>query len=240
MEPIPEPELDREAIVLDAAEQSTIKEEDSSAKSPKKEISGEMSQAESSQDPSKEDILRSAEELKEQQGPTPPASNDTDFKLIGLGINTDGPAEYTAPGTVEAQNSSIDSLFDANDNTGDSDLNFENMDFSFPDSTQDPSQLQTTDFDLDNFGTTQDFNMTDIQTDSNTVNNTNNKETEDLFGLVNTGDIMDVDLVDLDMAGAENSMFDEMFNFGDDAGLSGGGEMEHGEFDSAFFGVDND
>ncbi len=242
VEPIPEPELNEEVTMEDAAEQATIKEEDTQSKSPEKQVPGEISQGETSLDPAKEDIVKSAEDSKEQQGPTPPPSNDASSKPIGLGINTEGVANSPAPGTAEPQNSSIDSLFGPDDNTGGSELNFENLNF-FIDSTQDPSQTQANEFDLAAFGTTsQDFNINDMQTEPNTVNNTNNttKEADEPFSIGNAGDTMDLDL-DLGMVGAEDSMFDDMFDYaGADAGLSGGGEMEHGDFDAAFFGLNDD
>jgi hypothetical protein len=236
VEPIPEPEMNGKSIMTDDAEPITIKEEDAQA-SPEKQMSGEMSQAQLTQDLAKEDILKATEDSKEQQGLTPPPSNNNNSKPIGLGIDTEGIANSPAPGTAELQNSSIDSLFDIpdNENNGDSELNFENMDFSLHDSTQDPSQTQAHEFDLSTFGTnTQDFNMNDMQTDPNTVSNTNNasKEVDDLYDMDNAGDSMELDL-DLGMAGAEDSLFDDMF-------MSGGGEMVHGEFDNAFFGLEND
>jgi len=232
VEPIPAPELNRESPMTDNAEPSTIKDEDIHAKHPEEHISDEMGSAQSTQDPAKEDS-------KEQQGPTPPPSNDYKSKPIGLGIDTEVVANSPAPGTAELQNSSVDSLFDIpdNENNGGSELNFESMDFSLHDSNQDLSQTQANDFDLSTFGTnTQDFNMNEMQTDSNTVNNAN-KEVDDLFDMGNAADNMDLDL-DLGMAGAEDSLFDDMF-LGDDAGLSGGGEMEHGDFDAAFFGLES-
>ena len=51
---------------------------------------------------------------------------------------------------------------------------------------------------------------------------------------------MDLDIdIDFGTAGAENSLFDSMFDAGDDGGFGDGGEMEHGEFENAYF-LDND
>lgn len=214
-----------------------IKEEGAQSTSPEEQMPGERGLAQSSpQDAAKEDILKVAEDSKDQQGLTPPPSSEIDSKPIGLGINTDGIANSPAPGTAEPQNSSVDSLFDIPDNeNGDSELNFESMDFSLHDSNQDPSQIQADSFDLSTFGTnTQDFNMNEMQTDSHAINNTNdtNKEVDDIFDMGNT-DSMDMDL-DLGMADAEGSIFESMF-LGDDAGMSGGGDMEHGDFEDDFF-----
>ncbi|PVH89580.1 hypothetical protein DL98DRAFT_647323 [Cadophora sp. DSE1049] len=201
-------------------------------------------------EPSKENVTQSPEDAKvPPQGPTPPAStNDTsqESKPIGLGINTEG---APAADTGDGQNSAVNSLFDMADNNENSDsaLNFDDMDFSLDSTTQnqDTSQTQNNDFDLSNFG-----NSNPSQT--NTVTNTNanqsqsqNQNTDDqtklgdeLFAMVGGDDGMDLDL-DMGMAGAEDSVFDDMFfPGGDDEGMSGGGELQHGEFDNAFFGLE--
>jgi hypothetical protein len=246
IEPISELKLDLngEATTTDAGEESTIKEEAQQPESPEKQISDETGFPSSTQDPAKEDIVKIAEDSKDQQALTPPSSSDKTSQPIGLGINTEAVANSPGPGTAEPQDS-IDLLFDIPDNeiTGDSELNFEDMDYSFPDSNQDPSQTQAHAFDLSTFGTaSQDFNMNTMQTDSNTANNTNssNKEGEALLGMGNDGDNMDLDLDNMGFgtAGGEDSLFDEMFVV--DGGFSGGGEMEHGDFDEAFFRLDND
>lgn len=245
VERIPEPELNGASTTEDKTQQSTIKEEDTQSRSPEKQAAVETSQPSSTQDPAKEDIVKIAEDSKEKQNLTPPPSNDTTSQPIGLGINTEGGANSPAPGTSEPR-SAVDSLFDIPDdeNAGGSDLNFDNMDFSLHDSNQDPSQTQAHEFDLSTFGTnTQDFNMNTLQTDSNPTNNTNNanKEGDDMFGIDTAGDNMDLDLdLDFGTAGAEESLFDNMFVGGDDGGFGGGGEMEHGDFDNAFFSLDND
>ena len=231
--------------MADTTEQSTIKEEIMHSESPEKQATNETALPSSTQDPAKEDIAK-VEDSKEPQVLTPPPSNGAVSQPIGLGINTEGAADSEAPGTAEPQNSAIDSLFDIPDdeNTGDSELNFEHMDFSLPDSNQDPSQTQPHAFDLSTFGSaTQDFNINTMQTDPNPANNTTNtnKEADDIFGdLGNVGDNMDLDLdLDFGTAGAEDSLFDSMFVGTDDGGF-GGGEMEHGDFDNDFFNLTND
>jgi len=189
------------------------------------------------------------------QNLTPPSSENTngaDSKPIGLGIVTDGAVDAPGPATAELQNSSIDSLFGPDDNNGDeSALDFDSMDFLQDTNTNtqanDQSQSQNNDFDLASFGnSTQDFSMPDMQTSTGTNNNnnttlsnTNNKSNDDPFASLGnaSGDNMDIDLNDLGMAGADESVFDDMF-FGEDTNNLGGGEMEHGEFDNAFFGLD--
>ena len=246
VEPVPEQELNGDSTMADDIETSTIKEEVVQSESPEKQATNETAPPSITQDPAKGDIIK-VEESKELEALTPPPSNGAASQPIGLGINTDGAADSEAPGTAEPQNSAIDSLFDIpdNENAGDSELDFENMDFSLPDSNQDPSQTQAHDFDLSTFGSvTQDFNMNTMQTDSNPANDmTNaNKEADDIFGdLGNAGDNMDLDLdMDFGTAGGEDSIFNDMFVETDDGGFGGGGEMEHGEFDNAFFGEDND
>ena len=243
VEPVPEQVLNGDSTMADITEQSTIKEEVIHSESPEKQATNEPAPSPTNQDPAKEDIAK-VEDLKEPQVLTPPPSNGAASQPIGLGINTDGAADSEAPGTAEPQNSAIDSLFDIpdNENTGGSELNFENMDFSLHDSNQDPSLAQAQDFDLSTFGSaTQDFNMNSMQADSNPANNTtnSNKEIDDIFGdLVNT-DSMDLDMdLDFGTAGAEDSTID-MFYGTDKGGFGDGGEMEH-DFDKDFLFLDND
>jgi hypothetical protein len=246
VEPIQEPKMDGEVAMEASTPEPTIKEEIRQSRSPEKHAANEMGQPLSTQDPTKEDIVKIQEDSKEKQAVTPLPSNETTSRPIGLGINTEGAEESPAPGTSEPQNSPVDSLFDIpdNENAGGSDLNFDSMDFSLQDSNQDPSQTQGHDFDLLTFeSNTQDFNISTLQTNSNSANDMNiaNKEGDDTFGLGNTGDTMDLDIdIDFGTAGAENSLFDDMFDAGDDGGFGNGGEMEHGEFENAFFNLDND
>ncbi|KAI9649292.1 hypothetical protein NHQ30_001864 [Ciborinia camelliae] len=217
--------------------------------------------------PVKNDPLKETVHKEETKGPRvspPPNTKDNKSQAIGLGINTTLPASTDVPATTTAggQDSSIDSLFDIPDNAANDDsaaLNFDNMDFTMPDSTtntqtQDNNQTQNTEFDLSTFGNNpQDFNMNDLkpanEASSNNANitTTNNKEgdmMDDLLNMTTTANSgtngnnnnnMDLDL-DLDnMVGAEESVFDDMF-FGDDGNV--GGEMEHGQFDNEFFGID--
>ncbi|KAL2075529.1 hypothetical protein VTL71DRAFT_472 [Oculimacula yallundae] len=220
--------------------QATIKEE-RRTRSPEKQMQNDP-------EPAKPEIV---EEIKSQpteevkpplQDLTPPASaNDASLesKPIGLGINTEG---TPAADGGDAQNSAVDSLFDMVENeTGDSALNFDDMDFSLDASTQlnDPSQSQSNDFDLSNFGNINaNSSTTNINTSANAANQ--NKLVDDLFNMpqdLGAVDGMDLDL-DMGMAGAEDSVFDDMFfGGGDDENGSGGGEIQHGEFDNAFFGI---
>lgn len=210
--------------------------------------------AEVIEDPSKEATAKLLEETKAQQGPSPPSSAngvDTSSNPIGLGINTTGTTTDPAPTTAEIRSASVDSLFDVpddEDDNGDSALNFENMDFSFQDSTgntqhQDQSQPQNNEFDLSAFeNTSPDFNIPDLHAsnDTNLGNNANkiagSNQADSLFGTGDnsgSGDNMDLDL-DLSMTEGMDSVFDDDMFFG-----SGDTDMKHGEFDDAFFGIDN-
>jgi hypothetical protein len=197
-------------------------------------------------DPPKETIIK-PEPAKPLQAPSPPASsNETskDAKPIGLGINTNAEPSTSAPATADAHDSAIDSLFDIPDDTN-GELNFDNMDFSYNSNTnQDTSQTQNNEFDLSTFGNdSQDFTMSnmtatnDTNTANNTTNTSQNKPVEDLFsGLdtTGTGDNMELDNLDFGTLGAEESIFDDMlFGAGD------GGEMVHGDFDNAFFELED-
>ncbi len=246
VEPIPEPDMNGEFTTEATTPEPTIKEENTQSRSPEQNATIEMGQPSSKQDPTKEDIVKNQDDSKEKQATTAPPSNDTTSKPIGLGINTEDAEESPAPGTSEPQNSAVDSLFDTpdNENAGGSDINFDSMDFSVQDSNQDPSQAQGHDFDLLTFeSNTQDFNISTLQTNSNSANNTNitNKDGEATFGMDNAGDSMELDIdMDFGTAGAENSLFDDMFDAGDDGGFGGGGEMEHGDFENAYLNLDND
>lgn len=247
VETIPEPDLNGEPTTEDITQQSTIKDEDTQPMSPEKQPSNGIVDPSSTEDLAKEDTAKIAEDVKEKQGPTPPPSNNTVSKPIGLGIITEGAANEPAPGTAEPENSAVDSLFDIpeNENAGDTEMNFEDMDFSLQDSNQDPSQTQPLDFDLSTFGAnTQDFNMTSMQTDASTANDANNptKGVDDLLGTANAGDTMDLDIDNMDFgtAGAEDSLFNDMFIAVDDGVFGNGEEMQHGDFDNEFFGIDND
>ncbi len=244
-----ESEMNGTSIPADSQQDATasIKEESRQTDSPEKHT------IQTSQDTLKEGASQTPNDTK-GQNPTPPSSENqigADSKPIGLGIVTDGEVPAPGPATAELQNSSIDSLFDAaedNEQTaGDSSLEF--MDFLQDNSTNtqgnDQSQTQNNDFDFGN--TTHDFHMPDLHTSAETTNNNANdasnanKQNDDSFPMGDTTaeDNMDIDLADLDMDGANNSsIFDDMLFFEDNNNNLGGGDMEHGEFDNAFFGLD--
>ena len=222
-----------------------MKQEDNGSKSPEKRAPTAPQPAESSEG-NQITTVDISEAPKEKQGPTPPSSHEPGSKPIGLGINTGGPPIESGPATPEQQNSSVDSLFDIpdNDNADGSDLIFDSMDFSLHDSAtntegHDQSQAQNNEFDLANFGSTsQDFNMADLHTSTQTASTGNpdsNTQTNDPFAATNNVNL-DLDL-DTEMAGAEESEFDDLFFGGGDDDVSGGREMEHGEFDAAFFQI---
>lgn len=237
---------------------SIVKEEKPPSRSPEKPAPKDTDQP--SQEPPKAPASKVLEAAKEQQVPTPPESSNeavSSSNPIGLGINTEGIAAAPRPDTAGPADSATDSLFGIPDNDNDNggaDFTFGDIDFPPHDSTantqnQELSQTQNNDFDLSTFGdTSQDFNMSDIQTsaDANTAGNTNNnmnRPAEDLFNLGDNragADNMDLDLSLNEMVGAEDSVFDDIFfDNGDDGGIGGEEEMEHGDFDDAFFGLNN-
>ncbi|KAI6715792.1 hypothetical protein PZA11_006097 [Diplocarpon coronariae] len=171
-------------------------------------------------------------------GPTPPAPlHDlaADSKQTGLALDTQG---ATAASVAEPQKSSVSSLFGNidQDKTGEpaphlDDVNLSNLGpTSRPQNT---SQTQNSELDLSG------FHLPDHGTSTQTTTNpTTQPKQEDLSGAANTSGGSNMD-IDMGMAGAEESVFDDMF-FGDadDTGIGGGGEMQHGDFDNAFFGLD--
>ncbi len=234
-----------------------VKEEKRPSRSPEKPATKDTNQP--SQEPPKAPASKVLEATKEQQVPTPPQSSNeavSSSNPIGLGINTEGIAAAAGPDTAGPADSATDSLFGIPDNDNDNsgpDFTFDSLEFPAHDSTtitqnQDQSQTQNNDFDLTTFGgASQDFNISGIQTsaDGNAANTTNsnlNKPVEDLFNLPDNtagGDNMELDLNLDEMVGAEDSIFDDMFfGNGDDGGIGGGGEMEHGDIDYAFFRVE--
>lgn len=217
--------------------QPTIKEEQSASQAPGSEATDDKLPNEAN-DASEDTIPKVSDSSKGLQGPSPPSSNDIKVNLVGLGIDTSAATDDAAPGTAGPPDSSIDSLFEAPSSGGNHDNS--NIDFSsmeFLDSTNTQGQNE---FDLDNFGTSQDFNMADLHTanDSGQANNNSGNKQDDIFELINTSggdDLMDIDL-DLGAAGGDDPLDDMFYGLGDDGNTGGGGEMEHG-YDNAFFGL---
>ena len=189
-------------------------------------------------DATKKAIPVSTDASKGPQGPSPPSSNDPNTKPDPTGLSIDTTSATDAPDldTPGQPVSAIDSLFDmpTSGNNDGSDMAFESMEFLEAGNTQ-----GQTDFDLSTFGTSQDFNMPDldISNDTNTNIDSGDKQ-DDLFGKGNMtggGDMMDIDL-DLGTAGGYDSIFDDMFFTGaDDTNAGSGGEMDQGVFDDAYF-----
>jgi hypothetical protein len=218
--------------------QLTIKEEMAVPEVPKLEPTEDRKPIEMT-DESKEMIPKVPDSSKSLQGPSPPSSIDNKSNPVGLGIDTTAATDDAAPATAGLPDSSIDSLFDIADsvNNDGTDMNFDSMEFLDSSNTQGQN-----DFDLSTFGNSQDFSMPDLHTindGANANSNSNNKQ-DDIFGLGNTSggdDMMDLDL-ELGTAGGVDSVFDDMFfGGGDDGNAGGGGEMEHGDYDNAFFGL---
>ncbi|KAF4624188.1 hypothetical protein G7Y89_g13986 [Cudoniella acicularis] len=239
-------------------ESNTIIKEEKASRSP--ENAQPQPKSQPIQDPQKDSIKQVSDAPKGLQVPSPPASSNetsTTSKPVRLGINTATTTDpnASAPATAGAQDSAVDSLFDILDNDESNngnagDLNFDGMDFAFDsttdnqDQTQTQTQTQTTEFDLSTFGTnSQDFSMPNLDTSANTnsgskTNPSQNKEVDGIFGDISGtagSDGMDLDL----NLGADDSLFNDIF-FDDDLSAGGGTvDMEHGNFDSAFFGLDD-
>ncbi|KAH8667999.1 hypothetical protein BGZ60DRAFT_515447 [Tricladium varicosporioides] len=219
-------------------------------------------------DPPKETIATEPEVKVQQPSPPASSANTTqESKPIGLGINTTTTTDpnTSAPDTAGPVDSAIDSLFDIPESgTNDDDLNFDDMDFAFNSTadTGDQSQTQNNDFDLSTFGNdSQNFTMPTLDTSTDAATNlatnananandkpnlADNKDLDDIFGDLSGGaggDVMDLDL-NMDgmdnMVGAEESVFDDIFfDTDNNMGGSGEGDMEHGNFDNNFFGIDD-
>lgn len=222
-----------------------IKEEPQQ-RSPEKEQLPDKTQEPTLEEP-KETPANASGTPKGLQIPSPPASYQeaaaAATKPAVVGTDKEAKPEVPDPTTDAPHDSSIDQLFDIPDNDDTNiDLNFDNMDFSFSTSTnqqtQDQTQTQNDDFDLSAFGNTSaDFSLTNLNPskDANAGNNekpAENKPVDDLLNLDASagGDGMDLDL-NLDMVGAEDSAFDDMF-FDNEGGMSAGGDDN---YDSSFF-----
>ena len=198
------------------------------------------------QDAPKEEISDQVP-AKGPQGPSPPSSNEIKQEPASLSVKTGAATsgDMSPTGTSGLPASAIDSLFgtmEGLDNTGDSDLNFDTMEFLDNSNTHDNSETQNTEFDLSTFGNNaSDFFGTDLQV-SNEAGNANNNTTanqDDLFGMntASGNDLMDVDTT---MRPAEESLFDDLIFMGENDDIGGGGsnEMEHGgTFDEDFFNI---
>lgn len=215
-------------------------------------------------DPSKEIVHE--EERKEAMILSPPSTNDNKSHATDLGRNTTLSAPATVGGQDSSIDSLFD-IPETSAKEDSTAVNFDNMGFTMLDATtntqsQDSNQAQSTEFDLSTFGSNpQDFNMNDLQPSNEASSNNANIPTtndkgnmeDDLLNMTggsrtnnnsnnsnNNNNSMDLDL-DLDnMVGAEESVFDDLFFGGDDDANVGGeiSEMEHGQFDNAFFGID--
>ncbi|CAG8977941.1 hypothetical protein HYALB_00001821 [Hymenoscyphus albidus] len=228
-------------------------------KPPEKSAAGIKPPQAKAEPPTKE-TTKSPEQIpKKLQALSPPPSsneNTQNSKPVGLGINTDAKPAPDEPRTSEPQNSGVDSLFDdiPEAGNGNVDLNFDDMDFSYGANTQttDQPQTQNSEFDLSTFGNTSQNLSTNNsnsatagQSGNNNANSGENKQSDEILAIGDLGDLgdigggdsMDLDL-NLDMFGAEDSVFDDMFV--DGVGLSGGGAgAGENTYDDAFFGLND-
>ncbi|RDW94736.1 hypothetical protein BP5796_00499 [Coleophoma crateriformis] len=196
---------------------------------------------------------------------TNPAALGIDTKVE---MDSQNPAPSTAGIPDSSIDSLFGDMVETTNENGQADLSFDDMDFSLHETNNNSTaeQTQTQEFDLSTFGDSAgndvslDFDMADLQpsTENNagdiTKNPSANQQVDlsDLFGTDNntagpeaadagTGENMDLDLA-IDMGEGDNTVFDDIFfGTGDDTGMGGGGidEMEHGEFDNAFFGLED-
>lgn len=212
------------------------------------------------QEPKKEPIIKPEESVRKAQVLSPPPSSNENTqtpKPVGLGINTDAKPAPDEPTTSEPQHSGVDSLFDIpDDGDGNGDLNFDDMDFSFGaadtgTAEQSQTQTQSNEFDLSTFGnasqgpSVNNSNTATAGPSGNNANSAENKDSDELLAIGDLGDLadlgggdsMDIDL-NLDMFGAEDSAFDDMFV--DGGGLSGGGSGGgENTYDNAYFGLED-
>lgn len=198
-----------------------------------------------------------------------PPAEDGASNSVGLGIDTSEKAGDAGQPTNEPHDA-LDAFFDmsGNNNAGDSNLDFDAMDFALQDTdatgnnqTQDQSQLQSHEFDLSTFGdASQDqqqtldsthnndlLDMSNAQATQRTTSGDQGESTEkqnlgdnifDLGENANATDSMNLNF-DTNMVGGDDSLFDDMFyNAGDDNNM-GGGAGNSGEFDDAFFGLES-
>lgn len=202
------------------------------------------------------DIQTGNNESNDARGAANPDKNH------GLGIimaDAAPSAASEAPVTGGLQGATFDELFDGNN--GESDLNFDDFNFS-----GDGSGNQTGDFggnggefDLSSFGNQANDDNDDPNSliqglesfgdesgvDFNLLDMSHNS-TDDHGATSNVGDDFGMSGGEFDMAlgtGANESTFDDLlegmdFNDGDDA--TGGDMIEHGDFDDEFFGLNND
>ena len=179
----------------------------------------------------------------------------------GVGMVTSDPDATVvipeATETLELQSTNFDSMFDTNDSSN-ADLNFDDYDFG------DNTGNQNHDFDSNG----DVFDLSSFGNQDSTENGGTNSLLQALenFGDGSAGDFALLDSsnatgnqgvgensggnfeiggndIDMGLAMGNESAFDELLSGMDFAGGSndtGGNTMEHGEFDDAFFGINND
>lgn len=207
-----------------------IKEEENRPTAPEVNMMGEPPKATASvPDHPKADILK-MEGSSHGQKLTPPASNTTGTNSQTLGAgNTQDTTFASDPSKID--NSALNLLLDITDDGANNDGINDDLDQFFIDGSdnilsQDVTNTQNTDFDLSSFGNnTQDFSMPDLQTSDNGTNQQSGMKAD---AVMTAGDNMDLDML------FEDDIF---FGTGDDVNMDGG-EMEHGEHDSMYFGLD--
>ncbi|KAF7909740.1 uncharacterized protein EAF01_003458 [Botrytis porri] len=265
-EPTPPPHISYEDIPS-ATKQETIQDNDpmpTIAKEEETPIKNEMAREIRDEEETKEPTTSSPPSTNDNKSQpiglgintTLPASTDAPETATGGGQDSSIDSLFDNPDSA-ANADSAALNFES--------MDFSMLDAATNTQSQDNNHTQNTEFDLSTFGSNpQDFNMNDLQPSNEASNNNNNNHNSaNITTTTSKGDIMDDILnmaargdtndnnnnndnnMDMDsnldnMVGADESVFDDLFFENDDDGNVGGeiGEMEHGQFDSAFFGID--
>jgi hypothetical protein len=190
------------------------------------------------QDPMKDAVANDPAISKIAQGPSPPSSNEVNAKANAIDSDKKMPNANSDPNAVDMVDTSVDSLLtiSGDNNTHDDlNLNFDDMDFSQFTNAGENSQSHANDF-LSTFGN-EDFTMPDLHAGGTTENSNTNAENkkEDLLEMATDtagDDMMDMGYFKL----ADESSFDELFAGGEEENTTEGGNTEHDNYDSAFYG----
>ncbi|KAM0158299.1 hypothetical protein ACHAPG_004182 [Botrytis cinerea] len=264
-EPTPPPHIPYEDVPS-AIKQEMIQDNNPTpaiAKEEETPIKSEMTKETRDEEETKEPLILSPPSTNDNKSQpiglgintTLPASTDAPEPVTGGGQDSSIDSLFDNPDSAV----NVDSAALNFDN-----MDFSMLDAATNTQSQDNNHTQNTDFDLSTFGSNpQDFNMNDLQPSNEASSNSNNNNSANITTTATKGDMMDDILnmtagsdtndnnnnnnnnMDMDsnldnMVGADESVFDSLFFGNDDDANVGGeiGEMEHGQFDNAFFGID--
>lgn len=189
------------------------------------------------QDTAKDTAAKDQHVPKETQGPSPPSSIEINLKTEPIDADKKADNATVDPSVADMVDASVDSLLAVsgeNNNHDDLNLTFDDMDFSqYTSNAGEISQPEATDF-LSTFGN-EDFSMPEINTTSTAeISNANLENKKEDF-LEMAAKTASEDMMNLDyFKPADESSFDEMFA-GDEDGNIAEGDMQHDNYDSAFF-----